>query len=127
MNPRFVIYLDNVACCIILLQGEKAIKTTADMGEITVEEIYDDFAYELFLSFFLSSRFRRGGGPFEQDSNRFGWCDTNDLKSILDNFPPPWRYESRNAPQFVVDINTRVSPGDIQTFVSSLRTANREQ
>lgn len=118
MNPRFVIFLDDVACCVILLQGEKAIKTTADMGEIIVERIDDDFAYELFLSFFLTSRFRRGGGPSEQGDNRFGWCDTNDLKSIFDSFGPPWRYELRNPPEVAIDINTRIVPSDVQATIS---------
>jgi hypothetical protein len=110
MNPRFLIYFDDVACCLVLLRGEKAIKTTADMGQIVVETIYDDFIYELFLSFFLVSRYRRGGGPFEQGDNQFGWCDTNDLTNIFNNFPPPWRHELKDAPEVAIDINPRNPP-----------------
>jgi hypothetical protein len=66
------------------------------MGAIAIQ-VENAIAFELFKALFLSSRFRVVGMPVEGEEN-WGTCDWDDLKSIFDQFPPPWRYEMVDAP-----------------------------
>lgn len=94
---EFHIHLADRLCCIVSL-GD--VKVSSDVGaiQITVEQA---IAFELFRSLFLTSRFRVVGTPTqpEQDGGVWGHCDWDDLKSIFDQFPPPWRYEEINPPK----------------------------
>ncbi len=91
---NFDISLGDRLCCKVSLDG---VRTSLDRGAIQIQ-IENAIAFELFKPLFLSSRFRVVGMPMEGKDN-WGHCDWDDLKSIFDRFPPPWKYEMVGAPK----------------------------
>jgi len=93
-TPQFKVFLADRLCCTVTL-GQ--VQKSSDLGAIKIE-IQNAIAFELFKSLFLSSRFRIVGAP-EQGTNNWGMCDWDDLKSIFDQFPSPWKYQEVDAPR----------------------------
>ncbi len=93
---EFRIYIGERLCCIVSI-GD--IKLSSDVGAIKIG-VEQAIAFELFKSLFLTSRFRVAGTPTEPETGDiWGHCDWDDLKSIFDEFPSPWRYEEVNPPE----------------------------